>query len=39
MGTGETAPDIARKFENTDIAELLQKAGGKSGKTVDIQVR
>ena len=37
--SGETALDIAMRFNNTDIAELIQKAGGKSGKSVTIEVQ
>ena len=36
---GETALDIALRFKNTDIAELLRAAGGKSGKSVHLEVR
>jgi uncharacterized protein len=39
MDSGETALDIALKFKNTDIGELLRAAGGKSGKSVHIEVR
>ena len=37
--SGETAFDIALKNQNTDIAELLRKAGGKSGKTITIEFK
>jgi len=37
--SGETALDIALKNANTDIADLLRQAGGKSGRSVTIEVR
>jgi ankyrin repeat protein len=39
LQSGETAIDIALKNQNTDIAELLQAAGGKSGKSVTIEIQ
>jgi len=39
LESGATALDVALKSENTDIAELLRKAGGKSGKSVTIQIK
>ena len=35
---GETAVDWALKSENTDIADLLRAAGGRSGKSVVIEM-
>lgn len=35
---GETAVDWALKSENTDIADLLRAAGGRSGKSVVIEL-
>lgn len=35
---GETAVDWAQKSENTDIADLLRAAGGRSGKSVVIEM-
>lgn len=34
----ETAVDWAMKAENTDIADLLRAAGGRSGKSISIEV-
>jgi hypothetical protein len=31
--------DIALKNQNTDIADLLLRAGGKSGKSVTIEIK
>jgi len=39
LESGETALDIALKNQNTDIGALLRSAGGKSGRTVTIEVR
>jgi ankyrin repeat protein len=39
LESGETALDIALKNQNTDIGDLLLRAGGKSGRTVSIEVR
>ena len=39
LDTGETALDLATRFNNTDIFDLLRKAGGKSGRTATIEVR
>jgi len=37
--SGETAMDVALKNQNTDIADLLLRAGGKSGKSVTIEIK
>jgi hypothetical protein len=39
LESGETAIDMALKNQNTDIADRLRKAGGKSGRSVTIEVR
>ena len=39
LESGETALDIALKNQNTDIGDLLRKAGGRSGRIVTIEVR
>lgn len=39
LDTGETALDVALKTNNTDIADMLRKAGAVSGRSVTIEVR
>ena len=39
LESGETALDIALRNQNTDIGDLLRKAGGKSGRSVNIEVK
>jgi hypothetical protein len=39
LDSGETALDVALKAQNTDIGDLLRRSGGKSGKTVSIEIR
>ena len=36
---GETAVDVALKNKNTDIADLLRQAGGRSGQSVTLELR
>jgi len=39
LQSGETALDVALKNQNTDIADLLRQAGGKSGRSVSIEIQ
>ena len=39
LESGETALDLALKAQNTDIGDLLLKSGGKSGRSVTIEVK
>lgn len=39
LESGDTALDLALRSQNTDIGDLLRRAGGKSGKTVTIQIK
>jgi ankyrin repeat protein len=39
LDTGETALDLATRYNNTEIFDLLRKAGAKSGRTATIEVR
>ncbi|KAF4533646.1 hypothetical protein B566_EDAN005695 [Ephemera danica] len=39
LESGLTALDVALAAQNTDIGDLLRQAGGKSGKTVTIQIK
>ncbi len=39
LDTGETAVDVALRYQNTDIADLIRTAGGRSGRSVTIELR
>ena len=36
---GDSAIDIALRYNHTDIAGALRKAGGRSGKSVTLEVK